>query len=661
MGVAECGIGRVLGPLLVAGLLAAPAHGQEEPECPNPNGWELTETELQAKLAEHERWVEQGKQGPGRANFCNARMRQVDLSGANLAGADFRGADLLRANLSSANLSQANLNGAILAGASLRKANLFRAKLSHADIWRANLSGARLNEANLTLARLFEAILRDAWMASADLTNANLVKADLSGARLFRADLSGADLHHADLSGAKLNGAQLKKAKLIRANLGQAELVGAFLIEADLSGADLHDANLSGAKLNDAQLTKANLTRANLGGADLSGASLTEANLTNAELRKANLTEANLTGAKLHRADLRAADLRRAILLSVDLRGADLRAANLSGSNLYYADLSGATISGNLREADLRWANLEGAVLLEADLTSADLRNANLTGAHLIATAITDTRFSNANLTNARYEAVTAPAEGYLWGLNGLSTTWFYPGRESGIVFLRDALRKAGLRELEREATYAIGYGRTRHALKGHGDNTKYEKQLAEVGTLSPGGHAGARSGIYGLDISDIDSNIVEKDIGAVLEGVLRFVFLELTRDYGLHKHRPIYILLGLIVIMALFSYLGPLVIPEERDHPGGFYRVIPKKRSDGQDHLEIRLTLPLWRAVLFAIYFSLLSTLRFGWRGLDLSALFARLKIRDYEFRDRGWVRVVSTVQSIVSVSLLAIWAMGA
>ncbi len=448
------GIGRLLGALLVACLLAAPVHGQEEAECPVRKGWNLTESELQAKLAEHEGWLEHGGQGPGRANFCNADLRGADLRGAKL--------------------SRANLGGANLTGAYLRE---------------ANLSGANLSGADLHLAILSLAILRE--------TN-----------------LSGANLHLAILG-------------------------GAYLSRANLSGADLGVAMLRGA--------------------DLSGANLTGANLSEAKLGEARFVDADLRGANLSRAELRGTDLN------------------------------------------------------EAKLTAADF-------------------------TDAVYEPIgTVPAKGFLSAIKGLSTVRFDHENESGLVLLREVLRASGLRQLEREATFAIEHGRARHKRAGHGVGAEYDAGM-----------------------------LVGKDLGAQIEGILKLVFFEWTTGYGLNAGRSLLILVALIGVMAL-CYLVPLLRPDGQGGLHGIYRVWPKGRIEaGDDGLALvdderveRLTVKVGSALMYGLYFSLLSAFHIGWRDLNAESWLTRIQSREYVLRGRGWVRVVSGLQSLASIYLLAMWAL--
>jgi hypothetical protein len=60
------------------------------------------------------------------------------------------------------------------------------------------------------------------------------------------------------------------------------------------------------------------------------------------------------------------------------------------------------------------------------------------------------------------------------------------------------------------------------------------------------------------------------------------------------------------------------------------------------------------WRS---AFYFSALSAFHFGWRDLNVGSWLQRVQPREYALRATGWVRVVSGVQSLLSVFLIALW----
>jgi uncharacterized protein YjbI with pentapeptide repeats len=189
----------------------------------------------------------------------SSRLRNVDLSDADLSRAILNRADLSRANLFGADLSRA-----ILLGADLRGAVLSRAVLSYANLSHANLLGAVLSYANLSYANLLGAVLSYANLSYANLLGANLNRTVLHGSiineetkldtkwhliwRIVNEGISNTDLSGADLSYAYLSGTDLS-----HANLSYANLSGADLSHANLSSADLNNANLNHANVQNAQ------------------------------------------------------------------------------------------------------------------------------------------------------------------------------------------------------------------------------------------------------------------------------------------------------------------------------------------------------------------------------------------------------------------------
>jgi hypothetical protein len=146
---------------------------------------------------------------------------------------------------------------------------------------------------------------------------------------------------------------------------------------------------------------------------------------------------------------------------------ADLVDAHLVGAGLEHAHLEGAHLSvAHLEGAHLRVAHLEGAVLYGAHLEHADLRVAHLVDAVLTFAHLEDARLEGAqvskatlayaDLTGAIYAPASEPPAPYVAGIRGLSMLHLPPGEEIGLVQLRKLFQDGGLRDLEREATYAI-------------------------------------------------------------------------------------------------------------------------------------------------------------------------------------------------------------
>jgi len=282
---------------------------------------------------------------------------------------------------------------------------------------------------------------------------------------------------------------------------------------------------------------------------------------------------------------------------------------------------------------------LEGADLTGTDLQGADLTGANLQGASLDQAVLEGAKLSKADLSGALYQPATAPAQGYLSGLRGLPSVKFCRGEGSGLVQLRTALKAAGLRNLEREATYVLESTRTRYALD------EWNATQDQTIPCPP----------------------PERDRTAAIEGALRLVFFEWTTGYGLYYGRPILILLALIGVFAVVYLPAIAMTPRRPDHGGGIYRIWPEGRikpsGEGfevaDDATVDRLNARGIAALGQAFYFSVVSAFHIGWRDLNVGSWIARMQPREYALRAKGWVRVVSGVQSLISVYLIAMWAL--
>lgn len=349
---------------------------------------------------------------------------------------------------------------------------------------------------------------------------------------------------------------------------------------------------------------------------------LCRANLSRADLPGANLSRADLSGAKLQNADLW-----RANLAFADLSGANLAHAYLSGADLSNADLSRADLShADLLEADLRGADVSGADLHDARLSGANLRGANLSNGNLSNANLENAKLSEAILTNAVYAPRSPPPDGaYIEGLVGLETVTFPPGHQSGLVRLRELLQQAGLRTLERQATFAIERNRALHDRE-------------------------------------------DEDIGRQVGGWLKLIAFEWTTAWGMHPERALLIMLGLLAMMGIWVY--PVTIaasPNVASNEHGIFKVwtgdavgARTGRICDADQLEIRrLTSDVPWVFLWGLWFSTLSAFHIGWRDLNVGNWLSRLQPTPFALRPRGWVRVAAGVQSLLSVYLIAMWAL--
>lgn len=348
-----------------------------------------------------------------------------------------------------------------------------------------------------------------------------------------------------------------------------------------------------------------------------------------AVLRNANLTHVELLGTALDHADLRGAKIDDS-----DLNRVDLDYANLSDASVMHSMVA----SGRLFDADLAGATLSSSRFLVSDMRFADLADARLDG----------TDFRDTVLCNANFEpAVLGRDARSMASARGLP--YLTVGNEpDALTSLRDQFRKAGFERQEREVTFALRW-----------------HQATDYWQACSSGQASGCLAFVGNE-----------------------VFFDWTCRYGLEPGRALLLLLDLWAVCAGAYWLVLMVCPTD----GALY-VVPSRiitgwafphpklqrigRRPGRALVRncdafsggirgcVRLVVQSGRAWLglachcawTALWFSTVTAFNIGFRDVAAGRWLRLLTSREYEVRARGWVRVLSGVQSLCSMALLALW----
>jgi len=261
------------------------------------------------------------------------------------------------------------------------------------------------------------------------------------------------------------------------------------------------------------------------------------------------------------------------------------------------------------QQANLSKADLFNAILPGYNLSKANLRGADLSGADLREANLNNAVLSFANLANSDFEPKNI--EGLIFlGVRGFSSIRFRHFKP--VVELRKKAKESGLRNEERALTAAL----RKYRLKG------------------------ARFHLFGIPLS------------------FDYFLLDLPTDSGANPWRSLVVLCGLILVFSI-----PYTLALKKRGKDGIYQIwIPERvRKDLGYSKPIRLYYlrglsEAWRT---GFHFSLLSAFHIGWRELNVGNWIARIQRREYNLRATGWVRSVSGIQSLLSVYLLALWAL--
>ena len=251
-----------------------------------------------------------------------------------------------------------------------------------------------------------------------------------------------------------------------------------------------------------------------------------------------------------------------------------------------------------------------------ADLSETNLVGAKLTCARLIDTNLKNANLAKANLANAIYEVKFdhLPDIVSMSQANGLELMQYCESPHA-LEQLKNAFKLGGWRQKEREITFAI-------------KQTKQNKYL------------------------------IDKNYPAF---IFNFLFFDLTTNFGLYPGKALRILIYLIPIFTLI-YMFAIWRSSDKH---SIYRVWPKDRieiKEGQAVLEDSTRLERLKighfSLISSLHFSLHSAFNIGWRELNIGNWLNRLQLHPYSYQATGWVRSVSGFQSLISVLLLAMWA---
>lgn len=341
-------------------------------------------------------------------------------------------------------------------------------------------------------------------------------------------------------------------------------------------------------------------------------------------------------------------DFSEKILAHADFRNADLYTNNLrlqdrgdhqqllgidyTGADLRGADFSGAAISaGIFYRANVSDANFENAYLYFADFSKSKMNDTKLSGATFAYVSLADTEFAPLSLPEATE----------LGSIEGLVDVRFPKDKPASLVKLRAMLRKSGLRQKEREVTYAINSTHVEYLL----ESCPPEKWFMRP-SLS-----------YQKPCSQKDW----------LHGAVQTVLFDWTTKWGLHPFRAIWIMIVIACCLTPLYVCCTWVRGRCCSQATGVFRIWPTERLDvGREGIAVveerrveRVSVKFPYAIMWGIYFAILSAFHIGWRDVNVASLITKLQFREYFLRSHGWIRSVSGTQSLFSVFLVALWVL--
>ena len=284
-------------------------------------------------------------------------------------------------------------------------AKLRREGGANVDFTQCNFGDLNLTGVDLRGSILMKCSFRNATLFGANLTGCNLSKADLSGADFTSAVLMDCDLSDSDATGTRWTKAFLTRSVLRKLDLSGADFTGCHGEHADfsecrLAGAAFTGASLLGALFTSARLEKSNFLRASLVYADFRGAKAAESNFDDADALCLRAGD----GADFERCSFRRLAARTSVWDKSNLTGANFLQAVLPNTRFAEANLSNAYFD----RCNLTASTFEDAIMIETTLSNANLfrcnfERANLTKACMDGSNLFDSGFWEANLQGAMW------------------------------------------------------------------------------------------------------------------------------------------------------------------------------------------------------------------------------------------------------------------
>ena len=140
------------------------------------------------------------------------KLKDVNLSNADLTDMDFTGANLQRARLAGATLNNTNFTDAFLKGAVFSGATGANTQLGARSLADANFSQVRLENPKATGTSFLRSSWKKAYVEKGDFSSSNFYKSNFEGATIKNTDMRATKLRGASWKGATVSGSDFKGA-----------------------------------------------------------------------------------------------------------------------------------------------------------------------------------------------------------------------------------------------------------------------------------------------------------------------------------------------------------------------------------------------------------------------------------------------------------------
>jgi uncharacterized protein YjbI with pentapeptide repeats len=191
-------------------------------------------------------------------------------------------------------------------------------------------------------------------------------------------------------------------------------------------------------------------------------------------------------------------------------------------------------------------------------------------------------------------------------------------------------------------------------------DNLKYEHSSEKLLELK----VKLESKGYRSAAVDVETSILrnENEKADFLTFILRYVFLDLTYEYGSNASRPIKIYFFIIVLFSCIywningidqrSYIVVQPSDEHAQQPN-FHNFKIKFPATNQSSIFTKEM----KYLFISLTYSFSRSLRLGFGLFDFSKWVQMMQLRNFKYKETYFLKPISVVQSLISLYLIILW----
>jgi uncharacterized protein YjbI with pentapeptide repeats len=555
-------------------------------------------------------------------NFDNL-SRKIDWSNLNLSYSNLEGVSISNSYLNNINLTGANLNGIKVRTVKMKNASLGDSVVEGASFTRVSFKGAIIKNLQVNNSEFINVVFLDSYISDSHFEKslfkpATFASATIEGTKFLQNDFGQTKMYSYKSQHKNRDRINAQFINIAPVNFENATLSRVLFYKGFMTAANFKSSNLDFVEFEDVNSESiiANGIKWTYG--EVKNANFKNGNFQNATISDVDFAEANFRGANLENADFSELNFYKAQFDNAKLINTNLSKTSLGGASFKNSDLSHAIVT------EANFISKSCGYFFNKFVCKEDSKilNVNLEGA--------------LNLSELYYDSTD---------INNVP---------NGVVPIRNTLRNNGFFGESKELTSFLKTGEFFGELEKISDKESTAEKIFYYILYLLKYLALDYTVDWGADPNNVLFNILPKVI------LLFFVFYSLIL-FHCYRKNPEYCKLLYVVKPSFDS-------DEKQKYVEGNYTRISLFQSMNKGYTpncyQSTSSLPLSLShIIFilkhAFWFSTLSAFHLGWRDLNVGNWLLRLQSQPFAYREHGVLRSLSGIQSLISLYLIAIWAL--